>query len=122
MPVEKSEGSQGYGATLNSTGAFQFRATRVGSDSLLSQIITLVQEAQGSKAPIQRLADVVSSYFVPAVLGLAAASFLFLASVGAETSRDIRFAGHGGGAHYRVPLCAGSGYSHGHYGGHRERR
>ena len=84
MPVEKSEGSQVYGATLNSTGAFQFRATRVGSDSLLSQIITLVQEAQGSKAPIQRLADVVSSYFVPAVLGLAAASFLFWLLLGPQ--------------------------------------
>ena len=84
MPVEKSEGSQVYGATLNSTGAFQFRATKVGNDSLLSQIIALVQEAQGSKAPIQRLADVVSSYFVPTVLLLAAGSFFFWLLLGPQ--------------------------------------
>ena len=77
MPVEKSEGSPVYGATINRTGMFQFRATRVGKDTLLSQIIKLVEEAQGSKAPIQRLADVVSAYFVPSVLGLSAAAFLF---------------------------------------------
>ena len=77
MPVEKTEGSLVYGATINKTGAFQFRATRVGKDTFLSQIIKLVEEAQGSRAPIQRLADVVSAKFVPSVLGLAGAAFLF---------------------------------------------
>ena len=77
MPVEKAEGSPVYGATINKTGMFRFRATRVGKDTLLSQIIALVEDAQGSRAPIQRLADVVSAYFVPSVLGIAGAAFLF---------------------------------------------
>ena len=75
MPLDKEAGSLVYGATLNVTGAFQFRATRVGRDTVLSQIIKLVEEAQGSKAPIQRLADQIASYFVPAVLGVATLTF-----------------------------------------------
>jgi len=71
MPVEKAIGSTVIGATINQQGAFRFRATKVGKDTALAQIIKLVEEAQGSKAPIQRLADMVSSYFVPAVLGIA---------------------------------------------------
>ncbi len=77
MPVEKAEGSQVYGATINRTGTFRFRATRVGADTLLSQIIKLVEDAQGSKAPIQRMADVVASYFVPSVLAVSLAAFMF---------------------------------------------
>ena len=86
MPVEKSEGAQVYGATVNRTGGFQFRATKVGKDTLLSQIIELVQQAQGSKAPIQRMADVVSAYFVPAVLGLSMGAFLLWLFLGPEPS------------------------------------
>ena len=86
MPVEKTEGSQVYGATINKTGAFKFRATRVGKETLLSRIIKLVEEAQGSRAPIQRLADVVSAYFVPSVLGLSLAAFLFWLFLGPEPS------------------------------------
>ncbi|MFQ6029213.1 MAG: HAD-IC family P-type ATPase, partial [Dehalococcoidia bacterium] len=77
MPVDKQPGQTVYGATLNKTGSFRFRATKVGSDTALAQIIRLVEEAQGSKAPIQRLADKVASYFVPAVTGVALAAFLF---------------------------------------------
>src|SRR6266508_366638 len=66
MPATKQPGDSVIGATINQTGAFRFRATRVGKDTLLAQIIRLVQQAQGSKAPIQRLADLVSNYFVPA--------------------------------------------------------
>ena len=84
MPVEKSEGSQVYGATINVTGAFQFQATKVGKDTFLSQIIKLVEEAQGSRAPIQRLADRVSAKFVPTVLALSAAAFLFWIFLGPE--------------------------------------
>ena len=76
IPTEKAAGSLVFGATINKTGSFRFRATKVGKDTALSQIIRLVEEAQGSKAPIQRLADVVSSYFVPAVIGIATATFL----------------------------------------------
>ncbi len=71
MPVEKKTGSQVIGATLNKTGTFRFQANKVGKDTVLSQIIRLVEEAQGSKAPIQRLVDKVTSYFVPAVIAIA---------------------------------------------------
>lgn len=75
MPVEKKIGDVVIGATLNKTGAFKFKATRVGKDTTLAQIIRLVEEAQASKAPVQRLADAVSAYFVPAVIVVAALSF-----------------------------------------------
>ncbi|NJD27132.1 MAG: copper-translocating P-type ATPase, partial [Chloroflexi bacterium] len=75
MPVTKEPGDEVVGGTLNTSGAFRFEATRGGRDTVLAQIVRLVQEAQGSKAPIQRLADLVTSYFVPAVLGIAALTF-----------------------------------------------
>ncbi len=75
IPVTKGTGDTVIGATINQTGAFRFEATKVGSDTMLSQIIKLVEQAQGSKAPIQRLADLVSSYFVPAVMFIAIATF-----------------------------------------------
>ncbi|MBY0396360.1 MAG: HAD-IC family P-type ATPase, partial [Thermoleophilia bacterium] len=75
IPVTKEAGEEVIGGTLNTSGSFRFEATRVGRDTVLAQIVRLVQEAQGSKAPIQRLADVVTSYFVPAVLGIAALTF-----------------------------------------------
>jgi P-type Cu+ transporter len=82
LPVEKGPGDQVIGATINKTGSFRFEATRVGRDTVLAQIIRLVEEAQGSKAPIQRLADVISAYFVPAVIGIAAITFIVWLIVG----------------------------------------
>ena len=82
MPVEKRAGDEVIGATINKTGSFRFEATKVGKDTALAQIIKLVEEAQGSKAPIQRLADVISSYFVPIVIGIAAATFIIWYSIG----------------------------------------
>ncbi|OGE64251.1 copper-translocating P-type ATPase [Candidatus Daviesbacteria bacterium RIFCSPLOWO2_02_FULL_36_7] len=76
IPVDKTKGDKVVGATLNKTGTFTFKATKVGSDTLLSQIIKLVEEAQSSKAPIQRLADLISSYFVPVVIMLAILTFV----------------------------------------------
>ncbi len=76
VPVEKTLGATVIGATLNKTGSFVFRATKVGRDTTLAQIVRLVEDAQGSKAPMQRLADTISSYFVPAVLVLAALTFV----------------------------------------------
>jgi Cu+-exporting ATPase len=76
IPVEKKLGDEVVGATINKTGVLKFRATKVGKDTVLAQIIRLVEDALGSKAPIQRLVDVVSSYFVPAVLICATAAFL----------------------------------------------
>ncbi len=75
MPVHKKVGSAVIGSTINKFGAFTFQATKVGKDTVLSQIIKMVEEAQGSKAPIQRLADIVSSYFVPAVFVVAGLTF-----------------------------------------------
>ncbi len=75
IPVTKGPGETVIGATINQTGAFRFRATRVGKDTMLAQIVSLVEQAQASKAPIQRLADRVSSYFVPAVIFIAIATF-----------------------------------------------
>ena len=75
LPVDKGVGDEVIGATLNKYGAFRFRATKVGRDTALAQIVKIVEEAQGSKAPIQRFADVVSGYFVPAVVGLAVVTF-----------------------------------------------
>jgi Cu+-exporting ATPase len=75
LPVEKVAGDPIIGATLNKTGSFVFRATKVGRDTALAQIVRLVEDAQGSKAPMQRLADTIAGYFVPAVLVLAALTF-----------------------------------------------
>jgi len=76
IPVEKAKDDEVIGATLNTSGAFKFKATKVGKDTVLSQIIKLVEEAQGSKAPIQRLADTVASFFVPIVIGIAVVTFI----------------------------------------------
>jgi Cu+-exporting ATPase len=76
IPVEKSVGDSVIGATMNKTGSFKFEATKVGRDTMLSHIIEMVQNAQGSKPPIARLADLIASYFVPAVISMAALTFL----------------------------------------------
>ncbi len=82
MPVEKKIGDEVIGATINKTGSFQFEATKVGKNATLAQIIRMVEEAQGSKAPIQRLADVIASYFVPIVIGIAIITFIIWYFVG----------------------------------------
>jgi len=85
IPVEKAEGDEVIGGTMNKMGAFQFKATRVGSETALAQIVRLVQEAQGSKAPVQRLADQVAGVFVPVVITLAVLTFVawyFVGGVG----------------------------------------
>jgi len=76
IPVEKQTGDEVIGATINKTGSFRFRATKVGRETALAQIIELVEEAQGSKPPIARLADIIAGYFVPVVIGIAVLTFL----------------------------------------------
>lgn len=76
VAVKKQPGDQVIGATMNKTGSFKFRATRIGKDTFLAQIVKLVQQAQGSKAPIQRLADQVTGWFVPVVIAIAIATFI----------------------------------------------
>ncbi len=93
MPVTKATGDPVFGATMNKAGLLRFEATKVGKDTALAQIIRLVQEAQASKAPIQNLADKVSSVFVPAVLGIAALTFLlwmFVAPPATDTTQFTR--------------------------------
>ena len=94
IPVEKRYGDEVIGATVNLSGSFKFRVTKVGDDTFLAQVIRMVEEAQGSKAPIQRLADKVSSYFVPSVISVAALTFIIWAVFGPPpsiTTALIRF-------------------------------
>ncbi len=88
IPVEKKTGDEVFGATINKTGAFQFKATKVGKDTALQQIVKLVQEAQGSKPPIAKLADTISGVFTPIVICIAIATFViwFVAA-----SPEVRF-------------------------------
>src|SRR5581483_7780203 len=92
MPVQKAVGDTVIGATLNRTGSFQFRATRVGKDTALAQIVKLVQEAQGSKAPVQRLVDQISAVFVPIVIGIALVTFAVWYLVSGDVTQAMMFA------------------------------
>ncbi|HSH31202.1 MAG TPA: HAD-IC family P-type ATPase, partial [Candidatus Saccharimonadales bacterium] len=93
LPVEKTAGDNVIGASINKTGSFQFKATKVGSDTLLAQIIELVRRAQTSRAPIQKLADQISSYFVPIVLILAIVTFnVWYVLLGASAVTALLFA------------------------------
>ena len=82
-------GDEVIGGTINKTGSFQFEATKVGKDTTLAQIVRLVEEAQGSKAPIQRLADVIASYFVPIVIGIAIITFTIWYFIGPPPSLTL---------------------------------
>ncbi len=84
IPVEKVAGESVTGGTLNGTGSFLMEATRVGSETLLAQIVHMVSEAQRSRAPVQRLVDVISGYFVPAVVGISIVTFLLWAYLGPD--------------------------------------
>ena len=95
MPVEKGPGNEVIGATLNKLGLIKFEATRVGRETALAQIIRLVEDAQGSKAPIQKLADQISAIFVPAVIAIALLTalvwyFLIPLPAGSDTSLFTR--------------------------------
>ncbi|WP_166648185.1 cation-translocating P-type ATPase [Hymenobacter sp. UV11] len=87
LPVEKKAGDNVFGATLNKTGSFRFRVSKVGAETMLSQIVKLVEEAQGSRAPIQQLADKVSAVFVPVVIMIAIATFVVWFDLAPEASR-----------------------------------
>jgi Cu+-exporting ATPase len=87
LPVEKQAGDLVFGATLNKTGAFRFRVTKVGADTVLAQIVQLVSDAQGSRAPIQQLADKISGVFVPTVIMLAIATFVLWFDLAPVASR-----------------------------------
>lgn len=84
IPVSKGEGAEVVGGTINKTGSFTYRATKVGADTLLAQIIRMVESAQGSKLPIQAVVDKVTAWFVPAVMAAAALTFLVWLFFGPE--------------------------------------
>jgi Cu+-exporting ATPase len=86
IPAAKKLGDEVIGATMNTTGSFTFSATKVGADTALAQIIRLVEQAQGSKPPIARLADVIAAYFVPAVIGIASLTFVVWLVLGPSPS------------------------------------
>jgi P-type Cu+ transporter len=92
LPVEKGVGAAVIGATLNTSGSFVMRAERVGRDTALAQIVTLVERAQGSKAPIQRVADAVTGWFVPAVVGVATVTFVIWMIIGPEPRLPLALA------------------------------
>ncbi|MFS0517256.1 HAD-IC family P-type ATPase [Nostoc sp. UIC 10607] len=108
LPVEKQSGAAVIGGTLNRTGAFSFQATRVGSETALAQIIKIVEEAQTSTAQVQRLADKVTGYFVPAVVGVAVACFSRLVISG---KFPASFTGIYCCVNYFLSLCFGYCYS-----------
>src|SRR5690606_31951023 len=85
MAVEKKINDQVFAGTINQKGSFQFRATKVGGDTLLSQIIKMVQDAQGSKAPVQNLVDKIASIFVPIVLVIALLTLITWIIFGGES-------------------------------------
>ncbi|HHH36915.1 MAG TPA: copper-translocating P-type ATPase [Gammaproteobacteria bacterium] len=91
MPVRKEPGSEVVGGTINKSGSLVFRATRVGADTVLAQIIRMVEEAQGSKPPIQQLADRIAGVFVPVVLGLAVLTFIIWINTGPEPALNYAF-------------------------------
>jgi Cu+-exporting ATPase len=86
LPINKKDGDKVIGATINKTGSFSMKTSKVGADTMLAQIIKLVTNAQGSKAPIQRLADIISSYFVPVVIFLAIVTFIIWFIFGPDPS------------------------------------
>ena len=119
MPVDKNAGDTVIGATVNKQGLLKIQASAVGAETVLSQIIRLVEQAQGSKAPIQRLADRVAAVFVPTVIALALADVRDLAHLGhglhgVDDSYGRRLGN-------RVPLCVGVGDAHRNHGRYRKR-
>ncbi len=90
LPVDKDEGDTLIGATINQRGLLRIRATKVGADTMLASIIRMVEQAQGSKAPIQRLADTISSIFVPVVLVIASLTFIAWAIIGNLTATSVQ--------------------------------
>ena len=120
MPVTKTAGDDVFGATINVSGAFRMQATKVGQDTTLAQIVKLVADAQGNKAPIQKLADRISGIFVPIVLGIAAADGRGL--VPRHRRSPAEHHSCGGRACHRLPLLAGAGNADGDHGRDRPRR
>ncbi len=120
LPVEKKTGDTAIGATINKTGTFKFEATKVGKDTVLAQIIRLVQEAQGSKPPIARMVDVIASYFVPVVISISIITFIVWYFLRPSSSPDLCFSKLYRCTHHRLSMCLRVGHSDLHHGWNRE--
>ncbi len=118
LPVDKQPGDTVVGGTINGQGLIRFSATRVGKETALAQIIRLVQEAQGSKAPIQALADKVAAIFVPAIIGIAFFVFFLWWGITGEFVPGHDTTGRSSGN--RLSLRLGTGHTDGNYGRHRQ--
>ena len=118
MAVRKQKDSKVYAGTINQKGAFRFVADKIGQNTLLAQIIRMVQDAQGSKAPVQKLVDRIASVFVPVIIALACTAFVAWLVLAADNGFTH---GVGDGAYHCLSLCVGIGYTDRHHGGHRER-
>ena len=110
MPASKQPGDKLIGGTVNGTGSLVMRADKVGADTMLAQIVIMVGEAQRSRAPIQRMADKVSGYFVPAVLGVAVITFIAWAVWGPAPALAYALIAAGLCSHHCLPLCAWPGH------------
>ena len=119
MPVDKRPGASVFAGTINRSGGFRYRATKVGRGTLLQQMVELVKQAQGSRAPVARLADVVSGYFTVDRADSGVRDLRCVAVLRAVRRGDGE---RGGGADHRLPVRAGPGHADGHHGGHRPRR
>ncbi len=122
IPVSKGPGDEVIGATLNTTGSFTFTATKVGSETALAQIVRLVEQAQGSKPPIARLADVIAGYFVPIVIGIATLTFVVWLDLRPRARADVCTAQLRRRARHRVPLRPRPRHTHGDHGRHGQGR
>ncbi len=122
IPVEKGPGDKLVGATVNGTGGLVMRAEKVGAETLLSRIVAMVAEAQRSRAPIQKLADVVAGYFVPIVILIAVLTFAVWALVGPGAADGARADQRGRGPDHRLPLRARPRHADVDHGGDRPGR
>ena len=121
IPVEKAPGDRLIGGTVNGTGSLVMRAERVGAETMLAQIVKMVGEAQRTRAPIQRLADVVSGYFVPGRDPRRRAHVRRLGGVRSRAADGLRARQRRGGADHRLPVRPGPGHADVDHGRHRPR-
>ena len=120
LPVEKKAGDTVIGATLNKTGTFRFEATKVGKDTVLAQIIRLVQEAQGSKPAIARMVDVIASYFVPVVICTGDPDIHRLGPLRSTACVHLCLSEFHCRPDYRLPLRPRPRHANLHHGGNRQ--
>ncbi len=116
VPVEKKKGEKVFAGTINQKGSFVFEATKVGADTLLAHIIKMVKDAQGSKAPVQKLVDKIAGIFVPVVMGISILSFIIWMVAGGDNCRYSWLAGNDNCFGDCLSVCSWVCNANGHYG------